>query len=252
VVVHLELGRRVILNQVVDQDVHGRVVKVMEKQMDSDYVCEECGKTFELSTDSFYGQLDGDTECFPVIKLAALCPVCTKKRSVMDEVRVLKLKVDQLEREKKSREAKGIFFKRVPKMDGTPELSLFFDGYDESPEYSCYMASLMFSGIDGEDILCSEIKLAEDEETSLGIYYQIQKLLEPVLVKWSQPERGYCNPKPVVECEELGGIHNGALLCPGCGGYGSTLSIDKSDFSSRHTCPCGYDSNKESEGETSE
>ena len=188
-VVHLELGRRVILNQVVDQDVHGRVVKVMEKQMDSDYVCEECGKTFELSTDSFYGQLDGDTECFPVIKLAALCPVCTKKRSVMDEVRVLKLKVDQLEREKKPREAEGIFFARVPKMDGEPTLSLFFDGYDERKEYSCYMASLMFLGTGAECALSQEIRLVRDKEASLGIYYQIQKLLEPVLLKWSRPER---------------------------------------------------------------
>ena len=45
----------------------------------NDYQCDKCGKVFELGEDSFYGQLDGDEECSPFVKLTALCPACLAK-----------------------------------------------------------------------------------------------------------------------------------------------------------------------------
>ncbi len=42
----------------------------------NEYECDECGEKFELGVDSFYGQLDGDTDCSPFTRLTALCPKC--------------------------------------------------------------------------------------------------------------------------------------------------------------------------------
>lgn len=44
-----------------------------------DYECDECGNFFEVSDNTFIGQMNGEFECSPFMKLDKLCEGCYQK-----------------------------------------------------------------------------------------------------------------------------------------------------------------------------